>query len=58
MVFTTAGDGPSAVHGSCPFFDIGLGAWSQLFVIDAVENLDTLGLPKYVTVSGSLFWRP
>ena len=46
MVFTTLAMGLLLFMGLSPFFDIGLGAWSQLFVIDAVENLDTLGLAK------------
>ncbi len=46
MVFTTLAMGLLLFMGLAPFFDIGLGAWSQLFVIDAVENLDTLGLTK------------
>ena len=46
MVFTTLAMGLLLFMGLAPFFDIGLGAWSQLFVIDAVENLDTLGLAK------------
>ena len=46
MVFTTLAMGLLLFMGLAPFFDIGLGAWSQLFVIEAVENLDTLGLAK------------
>ena len=46
MVFTTLAMGLLLFMGLAPFFDIGLSAWSQLFVIDAVENLDTLGLAK------------
>ena len=46
MTFTTLAMGLLLFMGLAPFFDIGLGAWSQLFVIDAVENLDTLGLTK------------
>jgi len=46
MVFTTLAMGLLLFMGLAPFFNIGLGAWSQLFVIDAVENLDTLGLAK------------
>ena len=46
LVFTTLAMGLLLFMGLAPFFDIGLGAWSQLFVIDAVENLDTLGLAK------------
>ena len=46
MVFTTMAMGLLLFMGLAPFFDIGLGAWSQLFVIDSVENLDTLGLAK------------
>ena len=46
MVFTTLAMGLLLFLGLAPFFDIGLGAWSQLFVIEAVENLDTLGLAK------------
>ena len=46
MVFTTLAMGLLLFMGLAPLFDIGLGAWSQLFVIDAVENLDTLGLTK------------
>ena len=46
MVFTTLAMGLLLFMGFTPFFDIGLGAWSQLFVIDSVENLETLGLAK------------
>ena len=46
MVFTTLAMGLLLFIGLGPFFDIGLGAWSKLFVIDSVENLDTLGLVK------------
>ena len=46
MVFTALAMGLLLFMGLAPFFDIGLGAWSQLFVIDSVENLDTLGLAK------------
>ena len=46
MVFTTLAMGLLLFMGLAPFFDIGLGAWSQLFVIDSVESLDTLGLAK------------
>ena len=46
MVFTTLAMGLLLFMGLGPFFDIGLGAWSKLFVIDSVENLDTLGLAK------------
>ncbi|MDC2981627.1 EscU/YscU/HrcU family type III secretion system export apparatus switch protein [SAR116 cluster bacterium] len=46
MVFTTLAMGLLLFMGIAPFFDIGLGAWSQLFVIDSVENLETLGLAK------------
>ena len=46
MVFTTLAAGLLLFMGLSPFFDIGLGAWSQLFVIDSAENLDTLGLAK------------
>ena len=46
MVFTTLAMGLLLFMGITPFFDIGLGAWSQLFVIDSVENLETLGLAK------------
>ena len=46
MVFTTLAMGLLLFMGLSPFFDIGLGAWSQLFVIDSAENLDTLGLAK------------
>ena len=46
MVFTTLAMGLLLFMGIAPFFDIGLGAWSQLFVIDSVENLETLGLTK------------
>ena len=46
MVFTTLAMGLLLFMGLGPSFDIGLGAWSKLFVIDSVENLDTLGLVK------------
>ena len=46
MVFTTLAAGLLLFMGLSPFFDIGLGAWSQLFVIDSAENLETLGLAK------------
>ena len=46
MVFTTLAMGLLLFMGLSPFFDIGLGAWSKLFVIDSAENLDTLGLAK------------
>ena len=46
MVFTTLAMGLLLFMGFSPFFDIGLGAWSQLFVIDSFENLETLGLTK------------
>ena len=46
MVFTTLAMGLLLYMGLSPFFDIGLGAWGRLFVIDSVENLDTLGLAK------------
>ena len=46
MVFTTLAMGLLLFMGLTPFFNIGLGAWSQLFVIDSVENLETLGLAK------------
>jgi flagellar biosynthetic protein FlhB len=46
MVFTTLAMGLLMFMGLVPFFETGLGAWSQLFVIDSVENLDTLGLAK------------
>ena len=46
MVFSTLAMGLLLFMVLAPFFNIGLGAWSQLFVIDAVENLDTQGLAK------------
>ena len=46
MVFTTLAMGLLLFMGLSPFFDIGLGAWSKLFVIDSAENLNTLGLAK------------
>ena len=46
MVFTTLAAGLLLFIGLSPFFDIGLGAWSQLFVIDSTESLETLGLAK------------
>ena len=46
MVFTTLAMGLLVFMVLSPFFDIGLGAWSHLFVIDSVENLDTLWLNK------------
>ena len=45
-VFTTLAMGLLLYLGLSPFFDIGLGAWSNLFVIDSSESLDTLGLAK------------
>jgi len=46
MVFTTLAMGLLLYLGLSPFFEIGLGAWSKLFVIDSSENLDRLGLAK------------
>ena len=46
MVFTTLAMGLLLLMGLSPFFEAGLGAWSKLFVIDSVENLDTLWLAK------------
>ena len=46
MVFTTLAMGLLLFMGLSPFFEAGLGAWSKLFVIDSVENLDTLWLAK------------
>ena len=46
MVFTTLAAGLILFMALSPFFDIGLGAWSQLFVIDSAKNLETLGLAK------------
>ena len=46
MVFTTLAAGLLLFMALSPFFDIGLGAWSQLFVIDSAKNLETLGLAK------------
>ncbi len=46
MVFTTLAMGLLLFMGLLPFFDMGLGAWANLFVIDSAENLDTLGLVK------------
>ena len=45
-VFTTLAMGLLLYLGLSPFFDIGLGAWASLFVIDSSESLDTLGLAK------------
>ena len=46
MVFTTLAMGLLLFVGLGPFFDIGLAAWSKLFVIETIENLDTIGLAK------------
>ena len=46
MVFTTLAMGLLLFMGLKPFFDIGLHAWSELFIIDTVENLEMLGLAK------------
>ena len=46
MVFTTLAMGLLLFMGLSPFFEAGISAWSQLFVIDSAENLDTLGLAK------------
>ena len=46
MVFTTLAAGLLLYLGLSPFFEIGLGAWARLFVIDSAENLNTLGLAK------------
>jgi len=46
MVFTTLAMGLLVFMVLSPFFDVGLSAWSHLFVIDSVENLDTLWLTK------------
>lgn len=46
MVFTTLAMGLLVFMVLSPFFDLGLSAWSHLFVIDSVENLDTLWLTK------------
>ena len=46
MVFTSLAMGLLLFMGLSPFFEAGLGAWSKLFVIDSVENLDTLWLAK------------
>ena len=46
MVFTTLAMGLLLFMCVAPFFDIGLGAWSRLFVIETVENLETLWLAK------------
>ena len=46
MVFTTLAAGLLLFLGLSPFLEIGLGAWSRLFVIDSAENLNTLGLAK------------
>ena len=46
MVFTTLAMGLLLFMGLSPYFGVGLGAWSTLFVIDSVQNLDTLGLAK------------
>ena len=46
LVFTTLAMGLLLFMCYAPFFDIGLGAWSRLFVIESVENLETLWLAK------------
>ena len=46
MVFTTLATGLVLYMGLAPFFEVGLGAWARLFVIDSAQNLDTLGLAK------------
>ena len=52
MVFTTLAMGLLLYIGLSPFFDIALSAWGRLFIIDSVENLDTLGLAKVRTGFG------
>jgi len=46
MVFTTLAAGLLLSMGLSPFLSLGLNSWAQLFVIDSVENLHTLGLAK------------
>ena len=46
MVFTTLAAGLLLYVGLSPFLSIGLNTWAQLFVIDSLENLHTLGLAK------------
>jgi flagellar biosynthetic protein FlhB len=46
MVFTSLAMGLLLYIGLSPFSDVALNAWGQLFIIDSVENLDTLGLAK------------
>ena len=46
MVFTTLAAGLLLYIGLSPFLSIGLNTWAQLFVIDSLENLHTLGLAK------------
>jgi flagellar biosynthetic protein FlhB len=52
MVFTTLAMGLLLYMGLSPFFDVALDAWGRLFIIDSVENLDTLGLAKIRTGFG------
>ena len=52
MVFTTLAMGLLLYMGLSPFFDVALNAWGRLFIIDSVENLDTLGLAKIRTGFG------
>ena len=52
MVFTTLAMGLLLYMGLSPFFDVALNAWGRLFIIDSVENLDTLGLAKVRTGFG------
>jgi flagellar biosynthetic protein FlhB len=46
MVFTTLAMGLLLYIGLSPFADVALNAWGRLFIIDSVENLDTLGMAK------------
>ena len=46
MVFTSLAMGLLLYIGLSPFSDVALNAWGQLFIIDSVENLDTLGMAK------------
>ena len=53
MVFTTISMGLLLYMGLSPFFEVGLGAWAQLFIIDSAESLNTLGLSKVAMDSHS-----
>ena len=46
MVFTTLSMALLLYMGLSPFFEVGLGAWAKLFIIDSAESLNTLGLSK------------